>query len=274
MVLAFCEPDDEVLAHEHAFLSYSSPPQVAGRRFVAAPASATLALRRRRAGRRDDAAHQARRPRHAQQPHRRGDHRAPPPTEVLAALPARALLVSTRRTPSTPTPGPRSITCDGLDLLGDPRVIVLRTFSKIYGLAGLRVGYGVGDPGVIELLGRVGRTFNVGSLAQVARASPRSTTTSTCAARPPTRGAASSGCAPSCAAPGSSCTRRCGNFVLVETGRPTAPLYDRLLQHGRDRAADGGVGPARPACASRSDRRADAARDRGDERGARLKLAP
>ncbi len=47
-------------------------------------------------------------------------------------------------------------------------VIVLRTFSKIYGLSGLRVGYGVADPELISFLDRVRQPFNVNSLAQVA----------------------------------------------------------------------------------------------------------
>lgn len=46
-------------------------------------------------------------------------------------------------------------------------VIVLRTFSKIYGLAGLRVGYGIAPPAMIELMDRVRQPFNVNSLAQV-----------------------------------------------------------------------------------------------------------
>ncbi|WP_217267268.1 histidinol-phosphate transaminase [Thermanaeromonas sp. C210] len=51
---------------------------------------------------------------------------------------------------------------------GRPNVIVLRTFSKIYGLAGLRVGYGIAHPEVIKALNRVREPFNVNSLAQVA----------------------------------------------------------------------------------------------------------
>lgn len=45
-------------------------------------------------------------------------------------------------------------------------VVVLRTFSKIYGLAGLRIGYGIADAGIIDYLGRVRQPFNVNSLAQ------------------------------------------------------------------------------------------------------------
>lgn len=58
---------------------------------------------------------------------------------------------------------------DGLDDLKRGRnVIVLRTFSKIYGLAGLRIGYGLAAPEVIADLNRVRSPFNTSSLAQVA----------------------------------------------------------------------------------------------------------
>jgi len=57
---------------------------------------------------------------------------------------------------------------NGLDFLKYKNVIVTRTFSKMYGLAGLRVGYGVGDPVVIDILNRLREPFNVNSMAQVA----------------------------------------------------------------------------------------------------------
>jgi len=47
-------------------------------------------------------------------------------------------------------------------------VVVLRTFSKIYGLCGLRVGYGLAAPAVREALDKVRQPFNVNRLAQVA----------------------------------------------------------------------------------------------------------
>ncbi|MCR3922047.1 MAG: histidinol-phosphate transaminase [Firmicutes bacterium] len=47
-------------------------------------------------------------------------------------------------------------------------VIVLRTFSKIYGLAGLRIGYGVSTPELIGMISRVKEPFNVNLLAQAA----------------------------------------------------------------------------------------------------------
>lgn len=49
-----------------------------------------------------------------------------------------------------------------------PNVIVLRTFSKAYGLAGLRVGYAVGDPAVIAALSKVYVPFTVSTIAQAA----------------------------------------------------------------------------------------------------------
>lgn len=49
-----------------------------------------------------------------------------------------------------------------------PRTLVLRTFSKIYGLAGLRLGYAVGDPDLIDILCRMRDPFNVNSVVQYA----------------------------------------------------------------------------------------------------------
>lgn len=49
-----------------------------------------------------------------------------------------------------------------------PNVVVLRTFSKAYGLAGLRVGYAVGDPRIIAALQRVHVPFSVSRVAQAA----------------------------------------------------------------------------------------------------------
>lgn len=49
-----------------------------------------------------------------------------------------------------------------------PNLLISRTFSKAYGLAGLRVGYGLGEPGVIDLINRVRQPFNVSSVALAA----------------------------------------------------------------------------------------------------------
>ncbi len=49
-----------------------------------------------------------------------------------------------------------------------PNLIVSRTFSKAYGLAGLRVGFGIAQPVLTDLLNRIRQPFNVNSLAQAA----------------------------------------------------------------------------------------------------------
>ena len=49
-----------------------------------------------------------------------------------------------------------------------PNIILLRTFSKAYGLAGLRVGYGVAAPEMIRYLHKIRQPFNVNSVAQAA----------------------------------------------------------------------------------------------------------
>jgi histidinol-phosphate aminotransferase len=49
-----------------------------------------------------------------------------------------------------------------------PNLIVSRSFSKAYGLAGLRMGFGVAQPGLTDLMNRLRQPFNVNSLAQAA----------------------------------------------------------------------------------------------------------
>ena len=58
---------------------------------------------------------------------------------------------------------------DSIELVKQGRpLIVLRTFSKIYGLAGLRIGYGVSQREILDYLNRVRLPFNTNSLAQAA----------------------------------------------------------------------------------------------------------
>lgn len=58
---------------------------------------------------------------------------------------------------------------DTLSLLDyNPNIIILRTFSKIYGLASFRAGYGIAHPDVIDNLSRVREPFNLNRLAQAA----------------------------------------------------------------------------------------------------------
>jgi histidinol-phosphate aminotransferase len=58
---------------------------------------------------------------------------------------------------------------DGVSLLNEfPNLIVARTFSKVYGLAGLRVGYSLSSAAIADLLNRIRPPFNVNSLALAA----------------------------------------------------------------------------------------------------------
>jgi histidinol-phosphate aminotransferase len=62
-----------------------------------------------------------------------------------------------------------SVVPDALALFGDrPNVVVLRTFSKAYALAGLRVGYCVGPPEIIAQVRKTQTPFSVSALAQEA----------------------------------------------------------------------------------------------------------
>lgn len=90
----------------------------------------------------------------------RGDLRS-----FLAALPADVLCVLDEAYGEYAEPEP-----EGPVLLreGHSRLCVLRTFSKLYGLAGLRVGYALASPEIADALGRVRPIFNVNGPAQAA----------------------------------------------------------------------------------------------------------
>ena len=231
LVLATCEPTDEVLTHHYSFLSYRLAAQVAGRPFVAAPATPDLACD-------IDALIAAMSPRTklvvVGTPNnptgsiltRAGLDR------LVAALPARALLVIDEAYAEYATEWPEVDHADGLAAVRrDPRAIVLRTFSKIYGLAGLRVGYAVADPAVIDVLGRVGRTFHVSSLALVGAEAALGDTEHVARTARQARRAIERYLA-EIRAPGVRVLPSLGNFVLIDCGRPSTPLYEVLLRRG------------------------------------------
>jgi histidinol-phosphate aminotransferase len=231
LVLATCEPTDEVLSHHYAFLSYRLSAQVAGRAFVAAPTTPDLACD-------VDALIGAITPRTKlvvlgtpNNPTgsivtRNGLER------IAAALPARALLVVDEAYAEYAAEWPEVDHADGLALARkDRRVVVLRTFSKIYGLAGLRVGYAVADRAVLDILNRVGRTFHVSSLALVgAQAalddvdhvaiSARHARSGIERYRAEVRGR------------GVQVYPSLANFVLIDCDRPSTPVYEQLLRRG------------------------------------------
>lgn len=64
---------------------------------------------------------------------------------------------------------PRDLRVDTVAWLKEfPNLVLTRTFCKIYGLAGLRVGYMLGNPDICDMVNRVRAPFNVNSIAQAA----------------------------------------------------------------------------------------------------------
>lgn len=137
---------------------------------------------------------------------------------------------------------------DGVDLVRrHPTVVALRTFSKIAGLAGLRIGYAIARPECIEVLNRVRAPYNVNRLAQVAALAALEDTdhlartrAGVLAERPRLRGALAERGAPS---PPSQ-----ANFLLVKVGDRATTLRMALARSGiivRDGAAVGFPGHLR-----------------------------
>ena len=64
---------------------------------------------------------------------------------------------------------PREVRADSKEWLAEfPNLIITRTFSKIYGLAGLRIGYALTSAGIVDLMNRVRQPFNCNNLALAA----------------------------------------------------------------------------------------------------------
>jgi histidinol-phosphate aminotransferase len=112
-----------------------------------------------------------------------------------------------------------------------PNLVVTRTFSKAYGLAGLRIGYALSHPDVADLLNRVRQSFNVNSLAlAAARASldDAAHLSQTIVVNEAGMQQVSSGLTQ--LPVGISPSR--GNFVLIDCRRPALPVYDAMLRQG------------------------------------------
>jgi histidinol-phosphate aminotransferase len=110
-------------------------------------------------------------------------------------------------------------------------LIVLRTFSKIYGLAGVRLGYGVMNAPLAGYLNRTRMPFNVSSLAQVAGVAALEDTEHVHTTREHTiRGMRY--LETELRALGLTVPHSHANFVLVDLGRPALPVYEALLHKG------------------------------------------
>jgi histidinol-phosphate aminotransferase len=120
---------------------------------------------------------------------------------------------------------------DGMAMLRDyPNLIVTRTFSKAYGLAGLRVGYGVSSPAIADLLNRVRQPFNVNSLALLA-ATAALTDSTHLALSCDTNRKGMQQLTDGFGALGLEHIPSVGNFVCVRVGDGAA-VYDKLLYEG------------------------------------------
>ena len=112
-----------------------------------------------------------------------------------------------------------------------PNLIVTRTFSKAYGLAGLRVGYAVSHPQVADLLNRVREPFNVNSVALVAAAAALDDVTHLERSRAVNR-AGMKQLRNACRQVGLSWLPSAGNFLCVDVGRPGREVFLELLKRG------------------------------------------
>lgn len=112
-----------------------------------------------------------------------------------------------------------------------PNLVALRTFSKIYGLAGLRLGYGVADAKRVNYLQRTRMPFNLTVPAQLGGIAALEDTEHVRR----TRDLNTAGLrfyATELPKLGATLTESHGNFVLADFKRPATPLYEQLLRRG------------------------------------------
>jgi histidinol-phosphate aminotransferase len=117
-------------------------------------------------------------------------------------------------------------------LKGERRVVVLRTFSKIFGLAGLRVGYALAPAAIVTALGKVRRAFDITTPAQEAALASlvdlqeiERRRTENAAQRPEVeRILAEHGLEP--------VGRAVANFLYCDVGDDSRPLFGQLLHEG------------------------------------------
>lgn len=116
-------------------------------------------------------------------------------------------------------------------LSNKPQIIVLRTFSKIYGLAALRLGYGIGHPSVISALNRVKEPFNINSLAQwagIAALDDEEHITKSLALNRNGKDYLYRALADM----GLAYTPTQANFIFIETGQDAEKVFHGMLRHG------------------------------------------
>lgn len=121
---------------------------------------------------------------------------------------------------------------DGVKLLESyENLVVLRTFSKVYGLAANRIGYGVGRPEVIKLINQVREPFNTGRLAQVAAKASLLDDQFLSRSREQNQ-LGLDYYHEQFDRLGLSYFRGYGNFVMVDINQPSMDIFQRLLKKG------------------------------------------
>jgi histidinol-phosphate aminotransferase len=161
---AFLDPEDEVVVSQYAFIRFKQQASMMGARVIEVPMTDwthDLALMAQAASQRTKLIFIA----NPNNP--TGTYNTQEEVEaLLAAVPKTALVVLDEayfQYARSIDGYPRSLP----ELAAKhENLVVLRTFSKAYGLAGLRVGYGVGDPELIGWLDRIRMPFNVSLPAQ------------------------------------------------------------------------------------------------------------
>ncbi|WP_231514899.1 histidinol-phosphate transaminase [Oceanobacillus salinisoli] len=149
--------------------------------------------------------------------------------ELVAAVPKRVLIVFDGAYSHYATAEDYT---DGLEYVrADKNVLVLQTFSKVYGLAGLRVGFGAAPETVIQTILKVKEPFNVNSLAQAAaKAAIADDEHVNASIESNTSGAKELYQAFS--ELGLSYVETTSNFILVQLGPDAEKLYNDLLAKG------------------------------------------
>jgi histidinol-phosphate aminotransferase len=110
-------------------------------------------------------------------------------------------------------------------------VIITFTFSKVYALAGLRIGYGISHPDIADLLNRVRQPFNTNLIAQAAALAALDDEDHLLRSiRLNNEGKAF--LQRELDKLGLSYLPSMGNFLAVNLGQPAAPVYDALLKQG------------------------------------------
>ncbi len=121
---------------------------------------------------------------------------------------------------------------DAVALLNDyPNLIVTRTFSKIYGLASLRIGYAIASESITDILNRVRHPFNVNTIALAAALAALDDEEFVRTSRQLNREQMAVLCQ-GFEQLGLSWIPSVGNFVTVDVGQPAMPVFDKMLKQG------------------------------------------